>query len=258
MMDMISPGMYIFVIFIAGIAGFIDAVAGGGGVITLPAYMFAGIPPHNAYAINKLAAVTGSVTAAVKYIRGGAVDIKVSVIAAAGSAVGGLVSAGVVMLLSDRVLEILVFIAIPLVALAMIFHKNDPDGEHALRKLTFSKVLKAAGIGLAIGAYDGLIGSGVGTFAIIAFASLMHYDYITAGGNSKVINVASNAAALATFILNGLMIFSIAVPCAIAALCGSWIGSKMALKNGAKIIRPMMFAVVAMMMIKMIYDMIAG
>ena len=226
MMDMISPGMYIFVIFIAGIAGFIDAVAGGGGVITMPAYMFAGIPPHNAYAINKLAAVTGSVTAAVKYIRGGAVDIKVSVIAAAGSAVGGLISAGIVMLLSDKVLEIL--------------------------------VLMASGIGLAIGAYDGLIGSGVGTFAIIAFASLMHYDYITAGGNSKVINVASNAAALATFILNGLMIFSIAVPCAIAALCGSWIGSKMALKNGAKIIRPMMFAVVAMMMIKMIYDMIAG
>ena len=197
-MDMISPGMYIFVIFIAGIAGFIDAVAGGGGVITMPAYMFAGIPPHNAYAINKLAAVTGSVTAAVKYIRGGAVDIKVSVIAAAGSAVGGLISAGIVMLLSDKVLEILVFIAIPLVAVAMIFHKNNPDGEHALRKLTSGKVMMASGIGLAIGAYDGLIGSGVGTFAIIAFASLMHYDYITAGGNSKVINVASNAAALAT------------------------------------------------------------
>ena len=145
-MDMISPGMYIFVIFIAGIAGFIDAVAGGGGVITMPAYMFAGIPPHNAYAINKLAAVTGSVTAAVKYIRGGAVDIKVSVIAAAGSAVGGLISAGIVMLLSDKVLEILVFIAIPLVAVAIIFHKNNPDGEHALRKLTSGKVMMASGI----------------------------------------------------------------------------------------------------------------
>ena len=171
---------------------------------------------------------------------------------------GGLISAGVVMLLSDRVLEILVFIAIPLVALAMIFHKNDPDGEHALRKLSTGKVMTAAGIGLVIGAYDGLVGSGVGTFAIIAFASIMNYDYLTAGGNSKMINVASNAAALATFIVNGLMIFSIAIPCAAAALCGSWIGSKIALKSGAKIIKPMMFAVVAMMMIKMICDMIAG
>lgn len=257
-MEILSVGMFIFVIGTAGIAGFIDAVAGGGGVITLPAYMFAGIPPHNAYAINKLAAVTGSVTAMIKYLKGGAVDIKVALIAAAGSAVGGLVSAGVVMLLSDRVLEILVFIAIPLVALAMILHKNDPDGEHALRKLTFGKVMTATGIGFCIGAYDGLVGSGVGTFAIIAFASIMHYDYLTAGGNSKVINVASNAAALATFIVNGLMIFSIAIPCAAAAFCGSWIGSKLALKNGAKIIRPMMFAVVAMMMIKMIYDMIEG
>lgn len=257
-MEMITPVMFVFVTGIAGIAGFIDAVSGGGGILTLPAYMFVGIPPHNAYAVNKMAAVTGSVTAVVKYFKGGAVDIKIALISAAGSFIGSIAGAYIVLLLTDEILKILVFIAVPVVTAVVIFYKEDGKEKSQNYVITNKKVFLALGIGLVIGAYDAFIGSGVGTFAIIAFAGVMKYDFLTAGGNAKVINVASNTAALVTFTINGLMIWEIAIPCAAATVAGSYIGSRTALKNGTRIMRPMMIMVVALMMAKMIYDMIRG
>lgn len=255
-METLSPILLIFVVFVAGMAGFIDAIAGGGGLITLPAYLLTGMPAHNAYAVNKFAAVTGTTIASVNYFKNGAMDIKAAIVAAIGSGVGSAVAAQIVMILTDSILRYMVLIAIPIVAVIVFTYKGDGDINRAPKKMSVKKAVMAFLIGTLVGAYDGLIGPGTGTFAIIAFAKIMKYDLLTAGGNAKVVNFASNIAAMITFMINGLVIFKVAIPCAIATIIGSQVGSHMALNKGAKFIKPMMMVVVVLMLLKMAFDLI--
>lgn len=257
-MDMISPILIIFVVAAAGLAGFVDSIAGGGGLITLPAYLLTGMPAHNAYAVNKFAAVTGTTIASVNYFKKGAMDVKAALIAALGSGVGSAIAAQIVMILTDGILRLMVLVAIPIVALIVFTYKGNGDENKAPKAMTLKKAILAFLIGSLVGAYDGMIGPGTGTFAIIAFAKILKYDLLTAGGNAKVVNFASNIAAMITFMINGLVIFKIAIPCAIATIIGSQIGSHMALNKGAKFIKPMMIVVVIMMLIKMAFDLIKG
>ena len=125
----------------------------------------------------------------------------------------------------------------------MAFHENRAKGG-----------LASVAIGLGIGLYDGIIGPGTGTFAIIAFTTLMGFDLRTAGGNAKVLNLASNYASLVTYLMNGLVIFSVGIPCAVSGIVGNLLGSHFALKNGAKFIRPMMLVVLVLLLGKLVSD----
>ena len=107
---------------------------------------------------------------------------------------------------------------------------------------------------MGIGLYDGVMGPGTGTFAIIAFTTLMGFDLRTAGGNAKVLNLASNYASLVTYLSSGLVVFSIGIPCAISGIVGNLLGSHFALKNGAKFIRPMMLVVLVLLLGKIVSD----
>ena len=124
------------------------------------------------------------------------------------------------------------------------------------RFLSYSTVenMGIAAIGLGIGLYDGIFGPGTGTFAIIAFTTLMGFDLRTAGGNAKVLNLASNYASLVTYLSSGLVVFSIGIPCAISGIVGNLLGSHFALKNGAKFIRPMMLVVLVLLLGKIVSD----
>ena len=115
-------------------------------------------------------------------------------------------------------------------------------------------ILLALGIGLGIGLYDGIVGPGTGTFAIIAFTTLMGFDLRTANGNGKVLNLASNYASLFTYLMNGLVVFHIGIPCAISNILGNLLGSHFALKKGARFIRPMMLVVLVLLLGKLISD----
>ena len=112
----------------------------------------------------------------------------------------------------------------------------------------------ALAIGLGIGLYDGIFGPGTGTFAIIAFTTLMGFDLRTANGNGKVLNLASNYASLFTYLMNGLVVFHIGIPCAISNILGNLLGSHFALKKGARFIRPMMLVVLVLLLGKLISD----
>lgn len=257
-MDIISPFMLCFVVAMAGFAGFVDSIAGGGGIITLPAYLFAGIPPHNAYAVNKFAASSGTTLAVINYFKGGAIDLKAALVAAVGSGIGSTIAANLVLLMSEQFLKMLIICVIPIVAIIIFSQRNLPDENKVEPGMSLKKVALAFGIGFLVGGYDGLVGPGTGTFAIMAFSTIMKYDVLTAGGNAKILNLASNVAALVTFLMQGLVVFQIAIPCAISAIVGTQIGSHMALKRGAAFIRPMMLFVVTLMMLKVFYDVIAG
>ena len=222
----ISPVMMVFLVFMTGFAGFVDSAAGGGGLISLPAYLFAGLPPHYTYATNKFSAACGTTFATASFFKNGAMNVKVGILAAIGSFAGSALGAHIV--LPDE---------------------NRDDGTMNLKKAAL-----ALGIGLGIGLYDGLVGPGTGTFAIIAFSSLMKFDLRTANGNGKVLNLASNYASLFTYLMSGLVVFSVGIPCAISGIAGNLLGSHFALRKGAKFIRPMMLVVLVLLLGKLISD----
>ena len=114
----------------------------------------------------------------------------------------------------------------------------------------------SVGIGFVVGGYDGFFGPGAGTFMMLAFTTLAGFDLLRASGNTKVVNSASNAASLVTFALAGQVVWAVGIPAALCNILGSYIGSGLALKGGAKIIRPMFFVVLALLAVKLITDLI--
>ena len=246
----ISPLMMAFLILMTGFAGFVDSAAGGGGLISLPAYLFAGLPPHYTYATNKFSAACGTTFATASFFKSGAMNVKVGVLAAVGSFAGSALGANIVLMLSDEMLRTMMFIILPLAAAVILWQRNLPDENKDDGTLNLKKTLLALGIGL----YDGIVGPGTGTFAIIAFTTLMGFDLRTANGNGKVLNLASNYASLFTYLVNGLVVFHVAIPCAISNILGNLLGSHFALKKGARFIRPMMLVVLVLLLAKLLSD----
>ena len=139
-------------------------------------------------------------------------------------------------------------------AVVILWQRDLPDQNRDDGTLNLKKILLALGIGLGIGLYDGIMGPGTGTFAIIAFTTLMGFDLRTANGNGKVLNLASNYASLFTYLMNGLVVFHIGIPCAVSNILGNLLGSHFALKKGARFIRPMMLVVLVLLLGKLISD----
>lgn len=158
------------------------------------------------------------------------------------------------LLLSDSALNTMMLIILPIAAVLILWRRKLPDENRDDGTFTLKKALLALAIGLGIGLYDGLFGPGTGTFAIIAFTTLMGFDLRTASGNAKVLNLASNYASLATYLSSGFVVFSIGIPCALSGIAGNLIGSHLALKNGARFIRPMMMVVLVLLLGKLASD----
>ncbi len=252
----ISWHTYIFVCLMVGVGGFVDASAGGGGLITLPVYAVTGLPMHTIYAANKFSAASGTTVASVMFLRKGALEWKVALTAAATSFAGSFCGSQLVLVLSDAVLKAMVLIMIPLAAAVVFLQRKRSDEDRSSEISTNKKMLLAALIGLIIGSYDGLVGPGTGTFAIIAFIAVMKYDMRKASGNAKILNLASNYASLVTYISAGKVPFALAVPCGICNICGALLGSHFALSKGAKFIRPMMLVVMVILLVKMATELI--
>lgn len=246
--------MLAFLMCMTGFAGLVDAAAGGGGLISLPAYLFAGLPVHYTYGTNKFSAACGTTFAAARFFKSGALDVKVGLLAAAGSFAGSAAGSHLVVLLSETALRTMMLIILPVAAAVILWRRNLPDENRDDGRLTGKKMLLALAIGLGIGLYDGLFGPGTGTFAIIAFTTVMGFDLRTASGNAKLLNLASNYASLVTYFLSGLVVLSIGIPCAVSGVAGNLIGSRLALKKGGKFIRPMMLVVLVLLLGKLASD----
>lgn len=236
-------------------AGFVDSVAGGGGLISLPAYLFAGLPIHVAYGTNKMAASFGTGIAVRQFAKNGSIRLRPALIAAAGAIVGGWLGAHLVMMLSAEVVQIMMMICLPIVAVFMLTRKQLGSDENHFMEARKENLLSAA-IGIGIGIYDGLFGPGTGTFLLMFFTTFLGYSMVTATANAKVVNLASNIGALITYILGGKVLYAIGIPCILCAALGNFIGSRMAIKNGSRFIRPVMTFVVAGLFVKILVDFI--
>lgn len=234
-------------------AGFVDAVAGGGGLISLPAYVFAGIPMHVAYGTNKFANCIGTSVASAKFFKSGNVKIKPALLSAAGALVGSALGAQLVLLLDEKYLKYCLIVILPIVAIYLLFNRNFGSDDQ-VRELSAKKLYPlTVAIGLIIGAYDGFFGPGTGTFLVIAFTTLCGFNMITASGNAKVVNLASNLSAVIVYLMNGKVAFAIGIPAAVCAVAGNYLGAHLAIKNGSKVIKPIIVIVIAMLFIKVIY-----
>ena len=236
------------------LAGIIDAVAGGGGLITLPAYMIAGLPPHMATATNKCGSTFGTIFATVRFLRGGKIHLKSAVCAAAAALVGSFCGARLNLLVSDKLLSCIMLIVVPVMAVFLLL-KRDFGTEDRSDTLSPGRLLLySAGLGLVIGTYDGFFGPGTGTFLTLAFARVCRFDLLRSSGNTKMVNAASNAAALVTFALSGQVLWAVGLPAAVCSMAGNYVGASLALKKSAKIIRPMLFMVMGLLVIRLAYD----
>ncbi len=250
----ISAPTFVFVCFMVALGGFVDASAGGGGLITLPAYAVTGLPMHTIFAANKFSAACGTTTASLMFLKQGALDWQVALVAAGTSFLGSYCASHLVLLLSDTLLKTMVLVMIPLAALIIFSQRRRPEEDRSAEIPPMKKLLTAALIGLLIGGYDGLIGPGTGTFAILAFTAILKFDLRRASGNAKLLNLASNYASLVTFITAGAVPFGLAIPCGICNVCGAILGSHFALHKGAKFIRPMMLVVMVLLLVKLAAD----
>lgn len=253
----ISYPMLALVCFLVGLGSFIDASAGGGGLITIPAYLLTGMPAHFAYGCNKVSAMCGTSLAAYKFWKNGAVHFYSAFWAMVGSLTGAYILSHVALALSDAALRTIQLVVIPCAAVIILSKRNFGDEDHCDVLSRGRLGIVSFFIGLFIGGYDAIVGPGTGTFAIIAFACLTKFGLRTASGNAKVLNWASGFASFIAFCMAGAIFWKLAIPTTICSIIGNQFGSKLALKNGAKYIRPMLVCVLSLLMIKLAYDLVS-
>ena len=237
-------------------AGFVDAIAGGGGIISLPAYLFAGLPVHFAAGCNKFSASFGTIIAAKKYFNSGKMNFKIALYSGIGAILGAWLGTNLALYIDEKTLEGLLLLALPLVAFFLATQKG--FGKEVLQKdYTHKKqAVLSLIIGLTVGAYDGLIGPGTGTFLILAFSGLLGLELVTASGCAKVSNLASNLTSMLIFTLSGKVIFIIAIPAAIFSMLGGYMGAKFAIKKGSNSVRYIIFLVLGLLFLKTIMEII--
>jgi len=234
------------------LGGVIDAVAGGGGLITLPAYLLAGLPAHLASGTNKCGNAFGTFLSTGRFLKRGDVHIPSALAGAAGALAGAWAGARLNLIMPEQVLYYVMLAVVPVMAVFLLLKRDfgQEDRSQTLGRLQLMAM--ALGIGLVIGGYDGFFGPGAGTFLMLAFTGLCRFDLLTASGNTKMANSASNLASLITFALAGKVLWSVGIPAALCGVAGNFLGSTLALKGGARIIRPMFFVVLVLLLARLI------
>lgn len=236
-------------------AGFVDSIVGGGGLIQLPA-LFAAFPstaPATLFGTNKLASIVGTTSAAIQYGRRVAIPWGVAGPGALAALVGSWYGAKAVVYLDPAILRPLILVLLILVAVYTFVRKDlgavSKEPEHGRRSAAL-----AVAIGGGIGFYDGFFGPGTGSFLIFLFIRLLGMDFLRASVSAKILNVATNLAAIAFFAGSVELMWMLAAVMAVSNLVGSVLGSRMALKHGTGFVRKMFLGVVLVLIARLGYD----
>lgn len=235
------------------LASLLDAVAGGGGLISLPAYLLAGLPPHNAIATNKLSSCIGTVASTGRFIKNKCVDWPTAIPSAALAVLGSIAGANLVLGISDNAIRYVMLLLIPVLAFVVLKKRNlsGAELEPVSRKRQFIVILTAA---LVVGMYDGFYGPGTGTFLLLAYTQLARLPLNLAAGNVKIANLSSNVGSLIVFLINGQTILPLGLIAAVFALSGHFLGAGLLLKNGSRIVKPFILIVLGLLFFRLIYD----
>lgn len=235
---------WIVIFIITGfIAGYIDAIAGGGGMIQVPVLLLSGIPPIFVLASNKMASLFGTLMATIKYAASKKISWKVVSIAILPCLVASYIGTKLVMYLSDGVIQWAILLSIP-IALLFLLKKSQDIKEKNTQLSKKSIILSTAPIGF----YDGLLGPGTGTYMTISMKKFLHLDYIMATASTKPLNMATNVGSAIAFLIAGKVIWIVAIPMAVANVMGSYVGSHYAIKGGEAFIKKVLIFVLIFML----------
>ncbi len=241
-----------FVVAFVFVAGLVDSIAGGGGLISLPVYFAAGLPAHNALASNKFSSFMGTLTATYRYYRAGKIKIKLGLMAALGALIGSACGSQTALYTDERTINTLVLILIPAVLVFFLLKDRIPGLKSKSEADVSWSHIKSFAIGSSIGFYDGFFGPGTGALLAIGFNFFLRMDLLSASANARLANLASNCGALIVFAISGKVVFPLALYAAAGGIAGNLIGSRLAIKKGERIIRPFMIGVLILLLAEVI------
>ncbi|WP_434589237.1 sulfite exporter TauE/SafE family protein [Streptomyces sp. A5-4] len=257
-MPEISLTVLILLCLAAAAAGWIDAVVGGGGLLLLPALLLSlpHVPAAHILGTNKAVAIVGTSGAAVTYVRKAPVQVgtavRIGLTALAGSMCGAFFAAGI----SSAVLRPVIMVALlavgAFVMLRPAFGRNEAEDTAPVTRARIVTAIVLVGGG--IGFYDGLFGPGTGTFLVLALTAVLHLDLVTASATAKIVNVCTNAGALAMFAYQGTVLWQLGALLAVFNLAGAMAGARMALRKGSEFVRGVLLVVVFSLVAKLAFD----
>jgi uncharacterized protein len=259
----VTPAILAFLVVAAGLAGWVDAVSGGGGLVQLPALLVGlpGAPPATVLGTNKLSSIIGTTAAAITYRRAAVTDlataVPMAVAAFAGSAVGAVIATHLPGTFF-RPLALVLLLVVGLWTLLrpalgegqdLRWHGTEAHGRHQVAAVV---------MGATIGLYDGVFGPGTGTFLVFGLVVLLGYSFLNASAIAKIVNVSTNLAALIVFAAGGHVLWALGLTMGAANLAGGVIGARTAVRKGSGFVRVVFLVVVAALLVKLGFDVVRG
>ena len=247
----LSTHLLLFLFLAALLAGFIDSIAGGGGLITVPAMLIAGVPPLETLGTNKLQSLFGSGSATMAYARKGLVDLRTQKTMAIFAVIGGAGGAALATIVPGDVLKgLMPFL---LVAIALYFGLkrtlSDEDRHRRLGELAFTLTIVPM-----IAFYDGVFGPGTGSFFMLSFVALAGFGVLKATAHTKLLNFGSNVGAFLVFVFNGVVLWKAGLIMGAGQFLGAQLGSRLAMRNGARLIKPLLVVACIALAIRLLAD----
>lgn len=249
----LTLNMLLIVCPLVFLAGFIDSIAGGGGLISLPAFLLAGLPPHTAIATNKLSSTIGTTISAARLVR--YLDLSLAGVSILCALLGSALGSRLSLMASEKLIQYLL-IPVLLVVAWHVLRKKDTKESSVSEKPALPRcqaLIYSMAISLVIGCYDGFYGPGTGTFLLLLYTGLVKLDLLTASANTKAVNLASNVGSLTVFLLSGKVFYALGLPAALFCMAGHYIGSGLVVKNGTRIVRPIILIVLAILFVKILF-----
>lgn len=234
------------------LAGFIDSIGGGGGLISLPAYILAGLPIQNAVATNKLSSACGMIMSSLRYYKHNMLHKKYIIPGILSALIGSQIGAKLAMFVDERILQYFLFVTLPFITYFFIFRKKKATKTADISSL--KQMFLIIFLTFIIGAYDGFYGPGSGTFLILVYSSFCGMNLLEANGNAKLVNLTSNLTAAIVFMLHGVVYIGLGLFAGVFSILGHFVGSKLAIKNGGHFIRIIIISVIIMLYIKLVTD----
>ena len=250
----ISVITFLIVCPLTFLGGFVDAVAGGGGLISLPAYMIAGLPVHNAIATNKLSSGMGTTVATYRLARLGYIPWRKAALCIVMAIIGSSTGAKLALMVDAELFKKLMLVIIPATAIYVMRNNNMDEPKEPLGDR--QTVIRASLVALLIGVYDGFYGPGTGTFLILLLSGFAHISLKASNGIAKSINLTTNLSSLAVYLMNGKVIILLGLAGGLFGIAGNYIGVTFFKNKGAKAVRPLMIVVLVIFFIRILTEVI--
>lgn len=251
---MITGLTFLIVCPLSFLAGFVDAVAGGGGLIALPAYLIAGLPVHFAIGTNKLSSGMGTAIAAGRLAKGGHIPWRKAALCILAALTGSWTGARLALLVDAELFKILMLFILPATAFYVLRSKPLGDGNGVLSpsRQTFRALVIALGVGI----YDGFYGPGTGTFLLLLLTGAAKFSLKEANGLAKSVNLTTNLTALAVYLIHGKVLIPLGLAAGLCSVAGNYIGISFFERGGSRAVKPIMLGVLALFFLRVLTELL--